>query len=388
MPFAPRRRSSGEPPPEPRRTDRVRTRRTPRPVAGAAGSGPYGDPWPYEGPGPYEGSGPYDGSGPYGEPWSPPPPSAPGTPPGRGARPPGGGAPPPPPPGPPPRRGWGRRRDEGPQPRRPRRRRVLRRIGLVLGVVFVVQALVMVSLRWVDPPTTAFMAANDLGAIQQSVPVEHVSRNFLAAVIAHEDQQLPYRDGAFTWDELSGRAEARLRGEEDPSGSTIPQQVAKNIFLNQSMSVWRKALEAGLSAEMALVVDDRRMLELYVNYAQLGPQLYGICSASWYYFDTPPSTLTVDQAVQLVGLLPSPGHVQRAPGGGLDYDVEDGLGWLSRSHVINAQNRVPRHIDAQGFGPVEDAGVEGLAQDQPPSDDDCSERPEEVADLIAEQGTA
>ncbi|MGX5655968.1 transglycosylase domain-containing protein, partial [Geodermatophilus nigrescens] len=271
---------------------------------------------------------------------------------------------------------------------RPRRRRVLRRIGLVLGVVFVVQALVMVSLRWVDPPTTAFMAANDLGAIQQSVPVEHVSRNFLAAVIAHEDQQLPYRDGAFTWDELSGRAEARLRGEEDPSGSTIPQQVAKNIFLNQSMSVWRKALEAGLSAEMALVVDDRRMLELYVNYAQLGPQLYGICSASWYYFDTPPSTLTVDQAVQLVGLLPSPGHVQRAPGGGLDYDVEDGLGWLSRSHVINAQNRVPRHIEAQGFGPVEDAGVEGLAQDQPPSDDDCSERPEEVADLIAEQGTA
>jgi monofunctional biosynthetic peptidoglycan transglycosylase len=264
---------------------------------------------------------------------------------------------------------------------------VLRRVGRVLAVVLVLQALVMVSLRWVDPPTTAFMLANEQGAIQQSVPVEHVSRNFLAAVIAHEDQQLPYRDGAFTWDELSGRAEARLRGEEDPSGSTIPQQVAKNLFLNQSMSAWRKAIEAGLSMELALVVDDRRMLELYVNYAQLGPQLYGICSASWYYFDTPPSTLTVDQAVQLVGLLPSPGHVQRAPGGGLDFQVDDGLGWLSRSHVVNAQNRVPRHIEARGFQPVEDAGVTGLAQDQPASDDDCSERPEEVAELIAGQGT-
>ncbi|WP_244274182.1 transglycosylase domain-containing protein [Geodermatophilus obscurus] len=258
----------------------------------------------------------------------------------------------------------------------------------MLAVVFVLQALVMVSLRWVDPPTTAFMLANEQGAIQQSVPVEYVSRNFLAAVIAHEDQPLPYRDGAFTWDELSGRAEARLRGEEDPSGSTIPQQVAKNLFLNQSMSAWRKAIEAGLSMELALVVDDRRMLELYVNYAQLGPQLYGICSASWYYFDTPPSTLTVDQAVQLVGLLPSPGHVQRAPGGGLDFQVDDGLGWLSRSHVVNAQNRVPRHIEARGFEPVEDAGVTGLAQDQPAADDDCSERPEEVAELIAEQGTA
>ena len=226
------------------------------------------------------------------------------------------------------------------------------------------------------------------GVLPRVVPVEHVSRNFLAAVIAHEDQQLPYRDGAFTWDELSGRAEARLRGEEDPSGSTIPQQVAKNLFLNQEMSVWRKAVEAGLSAELALVVDDRRMLELYADNAQLGPRLYGICSASWYYFDTPPSTLTVDQAVQLVGLLPSPGHVQRASGGGLDFDVADGQGWLSRSHVINAQKRVPRHIERLGFQPVEDAGVTGLASDQPPSGDDCSTRPQAVTDLIAAEGTA
>ena len=52
-------------------------------------------------------------------------------------------------------------------------------------VAFLVHAVVLLSLRWVDPPTTAFMAANPNGAIQQSVPVEHVSRNFLAAVIAH-----------------------------------------------------------------------------------------------------------------------------------------------------------------------------------------------------------
>ena len=257
----------------------------------------------------------------------------------------------------------------------------------ILAVLTVVQALVVLSLRWVDPPTTAFMLANEQGAIQQSVPVEHVSRNFLAAVIAHEDQPLPYRSGAFTWDELFGRAEAHLRGEEDPSGSTIPQQVAKNLFLNQEMSAWRKAVEAGLSMELALVLDDRRMLELYVNYAQLGPRVYGICSASWYYFDTPPSTLPVDQAVQLVGLLPSPGHVQRAPDGGLDFDVDDGLGWLSRSHVVNAQNRVPRHIEERGFQPVEDAGIEGLAQDQPAGDDDCSQMPEEVAGLIAAEGS-
>ena len=91
--------------------------------------------------------------------------------------------------------------------------------------------------------------------------------------------------------------------------------------------------------------------------------------------------------MQLVGLLPSPGQVQRAPGGGLDFEVEDGLGWLSRSHVINAQNRVPRHLEEKGFTPVEDAGVEGLAQDQPESDDDCSEMPDDLAELIAAEGT-
>jgi len=294
--------------------------------------------------------------------------------------------PPAPPQGPfPPARPKRGRRDRS--GRRPRRR-LLRRVVTVLAALAVVQALLVLSLRWVDPPTTAFMLANPDGAIQQSVPVEHVSRNLLAAVIAHEDAELPYRSGAFEWDALWGRAQAHMGGEEDPSGSTIPQQVAKNMFLNQELSAWRKAVEAGLSMEMAALIDDRRMLELYVNYAQFGPTIYGVCAAGWYYFDSPPAELSPAEAVQLVGLLPSPGHVQRAPGGGMDFEVDDGLGWLSRSHVINAQNRVPRHLDELGFQPVEDAGVEGLASDQEPSDDDCTTRPDEVDQLIAAEGTA
>ncbi|UOY01892.1 transglycosylase domain-containing protein [Blastococcus sp. PRF04-17] len=196
--------------------------------------------------------------------------------------------------------------------RRPRRR-LFRRIVRVLAALGVVQALLVLSLRWIDPPTTAFMAANPDGAIQQSVPVEHVSRNFLAAVIAHEDSQLPYRSGAFEWTDLWSRAYAHLTGEEDPMGSTIPQQVAKNMFLNQELSAWRKALEAGIAMEMALLIDDRRMLELYVNYAQFGPTIYGVCAAGWYYFDSPPSELSAAEAVQLVGLLPSPGTSSARP---------------------------------------------------------------------------
>ncbi|MDT0276672.1 transglycosylase domain-containing protein [Blastococcus goldschmidtiae] len=267
------------------------------------------------------------------------------------------------------------------------RRRILRRVARLLVVLAVVQALVVLSLRWVDPPTTAFMSANPDGAIQQSVPVEHVSRTFLAAVIAHEDAALPTRSGAFEWSDLWDRAQAHLAGEDDPSGSTIPQQVTKNLFLNQELSAFRKGVEALMSVEVAALIDDRRMLELYVNYAQFGPTLYGVCAASWYYFDVAPRDLSQAQAVRIVGLLPSPGHVQRAPGGGMDFEVDDGMGWLSRSHVLNAEARVPRHLDRLGTQPVEDIGITGSASDQEPSGDDCTTRPDEIAELIAAEGT-
>ena len=115
-------------------------------------------------------------------------------------------------PGPPARPERGRRGRRDRAGRRPLRR-LLGGVVRVLAALAVVQALVLLSLRWVDPPTTAFMSANPDGAIQQSVPVEHVSRNFLAAVIAHEDAPLPYRSGAFDWNVLWGRAFAHLTGE-------------------------------------------------------------------------------------------------------------------------------------------------------------------------------
>lgn len=74
--------------------------------------------------------------------------------------------------------------------------------------------------------------------------------------------------------------------------------------------------------------------------------------------------------------------MRRAPGGGLAFEV-DGLCWLSRFHVVNAQNRGPAHLDRFGFQPVEDAGIAGLASAHKPSDDDCTTGPDEVAEPVA-----
>ena len=88
----------------------------------------------------------------------------------------------------------------------------------------------------------------------------------------------------------------------------------------------------------------------------------------------------------MVGLLPSPLHVQRGPDGGLDFDVPDGSGELSAKHVWRAEEQVPYWFERTGgWQPVWDLGIEGFAQDQPDAEDDCSEMPDEVAELIAAQ---
>ena len=123
-------------------------------------------------------------------------------------------------------------------------------------------------------------------------------------MIAHEDQQLGTRTGAFSFAAFRDRASAYLHRQPDPSGSTIPQQLAKNVFLWPSQDPLRKAIEAVVSTEMSLTLSPRRVLELYINYAQFGPHLYGICAATWYYFGEPPWNMTPYQAAQLMGVLP------------------------------------------------------------------------------------
>ncbi len=170
-------------------------------------------------------------------PYAPPPrwspetwvPLRPGPPPAAAPRavpPQPGWLPPAPPPGGPPPPG-GTAPPLSPDPAPPRRRRRLRRLFKALVVILLVQAAVVLSLNWFTPPTTAFMLQNDAeSVVQETVGVEHVSRNFLAAVMIHEDDRLPYRFLAFDVHDFWDRTATYLRGEPDDSGSTIPQQLA------------------------------------------------------------------------------------------------------------------------------------------------------------------
>src|SRR4051812_30813905 len=273
-----------------------------------------------------------------------------------------------------------------PPPRRHRALRVLRRLVVALLLLQLALGGFVLTLRWWTPGRTAFMLESAGPTVYQYVSLDHVSRYLVAAVIAHEDQELGTRTGAFSVARFGNRIAAYLTGTPDPSGSTIPQQLAKNVFLWSHQDPVRKGVESVIASEMALSLSDQRMVELYVNYAQFGPRLYGVCAASWYYFGEPPWDMTEYQSAQLMGVLPDPDRVTRAPGGGLD------TGPTADPRAVELINgaanvHVPRELGGMGGwrAAVATVGIHDTAADHAAGRGDpaaCSAMPRSVAEII------
>jgi hypothetical protein len=128
-----------------------------------------------------------------------------------------------------------------------------------------------------------------------------VSRAMIAVTVVNEDGRLGERDRGVNWEEQWDR-------RENPTlfGSSIPQQYVKNLLLFRHQNPARKMLEAGWAEMYAAIVPPRRQLELYVNSAEFGPGIWGICEASWRLAGKHPSELTVPEAVWLLQQLPDP----------------------------------------------------------------------------------
>lgn len=279
------------------------------------------------------------------------------------------------------------------QPPAKKKRRKLRwlwrTLAVLLAPVLVLQILAFAIVAGFTPSRTAYMFQSKHGVIYEYVDLDHISRFMVAATIAHEDQQLGSRAGAFDWEDLMARAEAYRRGEPDPSGSTIPQQLLKNIFLweeRENPTAIRKALEAGLSTQFSYTLSDQRMLELYLNYAQFGPGLYGICAASWYYFDTPPWAMYEYNTWQLQGVLPLPDLVRRAPqGGGIDLGPD---AHPEVKNLVNGAANVWLTRQLEGMGGMKAAiatvGITDMASDHAGQrgKDSCSTMPQSVRDRL------
>ena len=188
-----------------------------------------------------------------------------------------------------------------------------RRVALALALcALALPPLAILVLRWVPPPTSAFVLQHRGPVRREWVPWAEISPELAIAVVAAEDQRFPEHHG-FDFAQISSAlsdGERRLRG-----ASTISQQVAKNLFLWPSRSWVRKGLEAWLTLWIEALWPKQRILEVYLNFAEFGPGVYGAGAASRVYFGTAPRYLGPEEAARLAAVLPDPSRIRViAPG--------------------------------------------------------------------------
>ena len=185
--------------------------------------------------------------------------------------------------------------------------------ALIAWVVLTVAAVLL--LRWVPPPTSAFMLEARAGlwlAGDFQTPIQHswvdasrISPYAQLAVISSEDQHFPFHHG-FDFDSMHEALQDDLDGDRFRGGSTISQQTAKNLFLWGGRSYVRKGIEAWFTALMELMWPKQRILEVYLNVAQFGPDVYGVEAASRRFFHKDAINLTRSEAAVLAAVLPNP----------------------------------------------------------------------------------
>lgn len=205
-----------------------------------------------------------------------------------------------------------------PTPKALSRKRLIRSaavgIGLGVAAAWVLAALLLVAARWINPPTTAvhierrwqaWIHRKPYHERYEFVPLSRISPELQHAVIAAEDARF-YEHHGFDWHAMELAAENDMDGGRMRGGSTITQQLVKNLFFGTRRSYLRKGAEFTLVPVAELVLGKQRILELYLNVAEWGPGVYGAEAASHTYYGTDARRMGRDQAARLAAILPSP----------------------------------------------------------------------------------
>ena len=201
---------------------------------------------------------------------------------------------------------------------RKRRNWLWRTLVIAAGLVLLYQMWLFAHICWwtrFNPSTSAFM--EDRLAILQNknpdaelrykwVPYERISNHLKRALIAAEDAKFVDHEG-FDWDGIQKAYEKNLKkGRIVAGGSTISQQLAKNLFLSTKRTPWRKLEEAVITVMLEMVMDKRRILEIYLNVIEWGNGVFGAEAAARHYFRTGAAYLSPAQAAKLAAMVPNP----------------------------------------------------------------------------------
>lgn len=204
---------------------------------------------------------------------------------------------------------------------------MLKWIGRGLLALIVLLALYQVWLFshvwwWVDhnPSASAFME-EQLAKLQENdpeaelrhkwVPYERISPNLKRALIASEDAKFLDHEG-FDWEGIQTAWEKNLKkGRIVAGGSTISQQLAKNLFLSSRKTPWRKGEEAIITLMLEKMMSKRRIFEIYLNVIEWGNGVFGAEAAARYYYKTSAANLGAPQAAKLAAMVPNPRYFDK-----------------------------------------------------------------------------
>ena len=180
-----------------------------------------------------------------------------------------------------------------------------------------------------NPQSTAFMEASlsklrakrpEAKLRQAWVPYDRISPNLKRAVVAAEDSRFAEHEG-FDWEAIEKALEKnRKKGKVVSGGSTISQQLAKNLFLSGDRTPWRKGQEALITVMIEQLMDKKRILEIYLNVIEWGEGVFGAEAAARHYYGTSAAGLGPEASARLAAMVPNPRF----------YDRNRNTSWLMR----------------------------------------------------------
>ncbi|MGO4380521.1 monofunctional biosynthetic peptidoglycan transglycosylase [Pseudoduganella sp. RAF53_2] len=201
-----------------------------------------------------------------------------------------------------------------------------------IAIILAIQAYFFVQIWWWrdhNPEMTAFMRAqrealrekNPKANIQQQwVSYKQISPNLKRAIIASEDANFAEHEGV-DWEAMQKAYENNQNKKKKiHGGSTITQQLAKNLFLSGSRSYWRKGQELVITYMLEALMDKERIFEIYLNVVEFGKGVFGAEAAARHYYGIPAARLGAAQAAKLAVMLPNPRY----------YDAHRDTNYLAR----------------------------------------------------------
>jgi monofunctional biosynthetic peptidoglycan transglycosylase len=198
-----------------------------------------------------------------------------------------------------------------------------RSVAIFFALLLLYQVWLFAHICWwvkFNPSTSAFMETrleimqdkNPKASLQhQWVPYAKISDNLKSALIAAEDASFVDHEG-FDWEGIAKAYKKNLKkGKIVAGGSTISQQLAKNLFLSTRRTPWRKLEEAAITVMLETVMDKQRIFEIYLNIIEWGDGVFGAEAAAQHYYHSGAASLSADQAARLAAMVPNPRYYDR-----------------------------------------------------------------------------